>query len=63
MINQREALNRLLFWTGWCCLLIFGILLLNPFWTVVFVAIWILFGLFVYWVDTAKEIEDENMEL
>lgn len=63
MKNQREQLNRLLFWVGWCALLIFGISLLNPLWTVAFVAIWILFGIFIYWIDTAKEVEDENMEL
>ena len=63
MKNQREQFNRLLFWLCWCLLLIVGAILLTPLWKVVFIAIWILFGVFIYWIDTAKEIEDENMEL
>ena len=63
MKNQQENFKRLLFWVGWCALLITGILLLKPFWIVVFVTLWILFGLFVYWADTSVEVEDEEMEL
>lgn len=62
-MNAKEEFKRLLFWVCWCCLLIIGIALLNPFWTVAFTAVWILFGIVVYWVDTAKEIDDENMNL
>lgn len=67
-MNAKEEFKRLLFWVCWCCLLIIGLLiigiaLLNPFWTVAFTAVWILFGIVVYWVDTAKEIDDENMNL
>ena len=61
MKNQREQFKRLLFWVGWSCLLIIGIILLKPFWTVAFVAIWILFGIIVYWADTI--VEDEETEL
>jgi len=63
MENERTKLKRMSFWTIWCALLIAGIMLLKPFWIVVFVALWILFGIIVYWADTSVEIEDEEMEL
>ena len=62
-MERKEKFNRLLFWTGWCALLIFGVSLLNPFWTVAFVAVWIVFGIYVYWADTHVEVEDEEMDL
>jgi hypothetical protein len=64
MKNQREQLNKLLFWVGWCVLFIaLPMVIQSRVWTLIFIILWCLFGGLIYYLQNSVEVEDENMEL